>query len=45
MVLLYTSETVTVRKVSEIFMEKILTIKILKVADKETMDRNYHLGK
>ena len=35
----------TIRKVNEIFMERILTIKIPKMADKETMDRNDHLGK
>ena len=45
MILLYTSERMTIRKVNEIFMERILTIKIPKMADKETMDRNDHLGK
>ena len=45
MILLYTSERMTIRKVNEIFMERIFTIKIPKMADKETMDRNDLLGK
>ena len=35
----------TIKEVNGIFMERILTIKIPKMGDRETTNRNDHLGK